>query len=147
MTWTLLPERRKHRFDDATDPFDVLVVANHVTFEIDEELVLLRVIGEPLLERHTQQVVAQSHRLGREYAPIHEAGSRRMIGLKLHLRQNFALDVDAGSNFDQLQAVLGQLEHTAFGHVEHRLAALHRVVAGERPVLDLTNELVHACHH
>ena len=36
-----------------------------------------------------------------------------------------------------------ELEHAAFGHVEHRLPAFHRVAAGKRPVLDLTDELLH----
>ena len=63
MAWTLRPSGAKHGFDDAANPFDVLLIANDVAFEIDEEPVLLGVIGEALLERHAQQVVAQPHRL------------------------------------------------------------------------------------
>ena len=127
------------------NPLDVLVSADHMTFEIDEELAFPGVIGEALLERHAQQIVAQSHRPGREYALVHDGRIAADDRPELHLRQDFALDVDAGRDLDQLEAVLGQLEHAAFGHVEHRLAARHRVAAGERPMLDLADELLQHC--
>ena len=100
--------------------------------------------GEPLLERHTQQVIAQSHRRRQEYALIHECRITADNRLKIHPRQNFALDVDAWSNFDQRQPFRSKFKYTALRHVKHRLVALYCVVAGKRPVLDITNELVHA---
>ena len=114
-----------------------------MTFEIDEELIFLGVIGEAPLERHAQQVVAQSHWLVREYALIHDGRIAPDDRPKLHPRQDIPLDVDAGRDLDQLQALCGELEHAAFGHVEHRLPALRRVAAGKRPVLDLTDEFRH----
>ena len=69
------------------------------------------------------------------------AGLRRIIGLKLHPRQDFTLDIDSGRDLDELEAVLGQLEYATFRDIENRLAALHGVVAGEGPMLDLADEL------
>src|SRR5690348_16509518 len=139
----LSPQRRKHAFNDAVYLFDVPVVSNHVTLEIDEELILLRMKGESLLERHAQQVVAQSHRPGQEYALIDEGRITADNRLKIHPRQNFALDVDTWSNLDQREPVRSKFEYTALRHVKHRLVALYCVVAGKGPVFDVTNELVH----
>ena len=62
---------------------------------------------------------------------------------KVHPSQDIALNIDSGRDLDELEALPGQLEHAAFGDIEHRLSALHRIVAGKRPVLDLTDELCH----
>ena len=43
---------------------------------------------------------------------------------EVHLREDVALDVDAGRDLDQLQPFGAQPEHAALGDVEHRLAAL-----------------------
>src|SRR4029077_14872761 len=99
--------------------------------------------GKPLLERHTQHVIAQSHRRRQEYALIHECRITADNGLKIHPRQNFALDVDAWRNFDQRQPVRSKFKYTALRHVKHRLVAFYCVVAGKRAVLDITNKLVH----
>ena len=74
---------------------------------------------------------------------IHERRITADNRLKIHPRQNFALDVDAWSNLDQRQPLRSKFEYTALRHVEHRLVALYCVVAGKRPVLNVTNELVH----
>src|SRR5262245_61146012 len=113
-----------------------------MTLEVDEELVLLGMIGEAPLERHAQQVVAQSHRLGQKYALIHNPGVAADDRLELHPGQDVAPDVDAGSNLDQLQAVGGKLEHAAFRDVEDGLTAFRRILAGKRPVLDVEDELL-----
>ena len=59
----LVAHRLEDRLDRMADPFDVLLVANDMPFEIDEELPFLRMLRESLLERHTQEIVTQVHRL------------------------------------------------------------------------------------
>ena len=78
-----------------------------MAFEIDEEQVFFGSIGEALLERHAQQIVAQSHRLGAKDALVHDGRIAPDDRPELHLREDVALDVDAGRDLDQLEAVLG----------------------------------------
>src|SRR5262249_46918947 len=138
----LVPDRREHGFDEGANFFDVLVVPHHVALEVDEELVLLGMIREAPFERHAQQVVAQSHRVGQKYTFIHDSRLAADDRLELHPGQDVAPDVDAGSNLDQLQAVGGKLEHAAFRDVEDGLAAFCRILTGNRPVLDVEDELL-----
>src|SRR5260370_20433423 len=44
----------------------IFVAVNTMAFEIDEEPVFARVIGEPSLNRHSQQLVAQTHWTARD---------------------------------------------------------------------------------
>ena len=74
-------------FHRATNLF--ILAANAVTFEIDEEQVVFLVVGEPLLDRHAQQLVAQTHGAGCEDALIHDRGVT-YDRLKLHPGQNVA---------------------------------------------------------
>src|SRR6516164_1861024 len=45
------PGGRKHRFDNAPYSFDILWAANDVPFEVDEKLILFRMICKALFER------------------------------------------------------------------------------------------------
>ena len=68
----------------------------------------------------------------------------RTIGREVHVREDVALDVDAGRHLDQLHAVRVRAEDAALGHVEHRLARLRRVGAAEGDLLDRLHELAAA---
>src|SRR5262249_57066396 len=116
----LSSKRRKHAFNNAVYLFDVTVVSDDVTFEIDEELVLLRMKGESLLEWHAQQVVAQSHRPGQEYALIHDRRITADNRLEIHLRQDFALGVRAWSNLHQRKPGRRKPQKTASRPVKTR---------------------------
>ena len=48
-------------------------------------------------------------------------------GAEGHLRQDVALDVDAGRDLDQFQALWGQREDAALGDIEHLLAGRLRI--------------------
>jgi hypothetical protein len=48
----------KHGFNNPPNPFNILMTSNDMTFEVDEELVLVGMICEALLKRHAQQIVA-----------------------------------------------------------------------------------------
>ena len=138
------PQRRKHAFNDAAYLFDVPVVSNHVTFKIDEELVLL---WDERVNRCSSGMRKRSSRSpigsGKKTRSIHERRITADNRLKIHSRQNFALDVDAWSNLDQRQPLRSKFEYTALRHIEHGLVALYCVVAGKGPVFNVTNELVH----
>ena len=108
-------------FDRASDLFHVFVAAYTMTFEIDEEPVFTGMIGEPLLERHSQQLVPQAHRFVRENAGIHD-GRAADDGTKFHPGKDVTLDVDTRRDFDQFEPVRRQFEHAALRHVEHGLA-------------------------
>src|SRR6516225_2681915 len=114
--------------------FNVFVVMNSMTLEIDEEEIFARAIRETLLDRHAQQLIAEPHRPGHKNALVH----RRRVAddwPKFHPGQDVTIDIDAGRDFDKLKAVPRQLEYTALRHVEHRLPALDRVATGKRAVL------------
>src|SRR4029077_1719288 len=98
--------------DDLANLFHVFVTVNTMAFEIDEEPVLAGVIGEPSLDRHSQQLVAQTHWTARENTLIHHDGIADDWA-KLHPADDIALDVDTGRDFDQLKPIRHQFEHTA----------------------------------
>ncbi|MDT4841879.1 hypothetical protein FQZ97_757550 [compost metagenome] len=86
--------------------------------------------------------VAQADACGQEQPRVHQPGvadDRREV----HACKDVAFQVDARGDLDQLQAVQGQLEHTAFGDVEHRLPALGGQLPGEGAVFDFGDELAH----
>ena len=89
----------------------------------------------------SEQELLQAHRLGPKDAHVHRlrvAHDR----LEVHMRQDVALDVDAGRDFDQLHAARRALEDATLGHVEHGLAGLGGVGAAEGDLLDRLDELV-----
>ena len=109
--------------------------------EIDEEHVLLGVVAEALLERQRQHAVAQAHRLGKEDPLVHQPRRPVHDGREIHLREDVPVQVDAGRDLDQLETLVAERKHAALGDVEHRLLARCGVLAAERAVLDLADEL------
>ena len=136
----LLAERAQAGLDDRTDLLDIRERLDRQPLEIDEEGVLLRVVAEAFLEGHTQKVIAQAHRLGREDARVHQAWRCAHDRGETHLRQNVPFEVDSGCDFDELQALFTQREHAALGDVEHRLLARGSIFAAEGAMLDFVDE-------
>ena len=62
------------------------VIADLVALEIDEEEIVLRMIGEALLERQAKQIVTQSHWRIRKNAFVHDGRITTDDRLKLHSR-------------------------------------------------------------
>ena len=62
--------------------------------------------------------------------------------LERHLGEDVTVDVDAGSDFGQLQAFGGEPEYAPLGDVEHVFSLLRGVPPGEGPVADLLDELL-----
>jgi hypothetical protein len=63
-------------------------------------------------------------------------------GPEIHLVENVLLQIDARSNFNQLQAFCRQVEDAALSNVEHGLTPLGSLRATERAVFDLLNKLL-----
>ena len=55
--------------------------------------------------------------------------------------EDVALEIDAGGDFDQAQAVVVEPENGALGNVQDALAALARIGAAEGQVIDPIDEL------
>ena len=121
--------------DGAGDRVDVGAAAQREALQIDEEQVLLLVEGETLIERDREHVVAQIHRALAEDPRVHRERIARDRRLEIHQREDVALDVDAGRDFDQLEPPGRQRKDAALGDVEHALPARGRVGAAERHVL------------
>src|SRR5439155_16664065 len=133
-------ETAEFRLNQAANAFDVGKRLYGIALEIDEELVLLRVVGEAFFQRQTQQVFPQAHRLGAENARIHEARRFAYDRPEIHLGENVLLQIYAGSDLDQLEPFFVQTEDAALGDVEGRLLAPYRVAAAVGTVLDLLHE-------
>src|SRR5262249_39122998 len=128
-------------FDGSRDLLNIGTAAQRKVLEIDEEQVLLSVIGKALLERDRQEILAQFHWAFAEDAGIHKERIAPDDRLEIHQRQNVALDVDAGRNLDQLEPVGAQRKDAALGDVKHPLPARGGKGAAEGDVLDRLNKL------
>ena len=102
----------------------VYAVFNNV---IDEEQVLLRVVGQALFERDVEQVAAQPHRRVGEDARVHQRRRTFHDRHEIHAVEDVALQVHTGRDLDQLEPFLAQAEHAALGHVEHVPLPLDRL--------------------
>ena len=87
-----------------------------------------------------QQVALQLHRLGAEDARIH-LGHGLDERAEAHLRDHVAFGVEARRDLAQGDAVGGQLEHRAFGDIEHRPAQPRGARARKGDLLDRRHEL------
>src|SRR6476660_9932274 len=112
-----MPERCKLVFHRVDDGANFAATTHREALEIDKKYVLLRVVGEALIEGNAQQMVAQAHGLGAEDTRIHQLGFIANDRLEVHLRENVPLDIDAGCDLTQLQTVGRQDEHAAFRNV------------------------------
>ena len=90
--------------------------------EVEEQRVALGVVAEAVGEPQVEQRVLELHRLVAEDARVHRRAARDDRA-EVHVREDVALDVDAGRHLDQLHALGVRAEHAALGDVEHRLAA------------------------
>src|SRR6516225_1746589 len=111
-----------------------------MAFQIGEEPVFAGVIGEPSLDRHSQQLVAQTHWTARENALIHRNGIAN-DWTKFHPGEDITLNVDTGRDFDEFNTIPRQFEHTALRHIKHWLPAVHCILAGKRAMFDLADKL------
>src|SRR4029079_3802489 len=105
---------------------------------------MLRVTVEALFERNAQEIVAQAHGLGPENACIHELRLPGDKGLEIHLREDVALDIDAGRNFVKLQTVRGQRKNAALRNVEDGLLACCGKGSAEGDMLYRLDEFLRA---
>ena len=121
--------------------FGVLQGLDFIAFQIDEEQIVLGIVGKALLDRQAQQGAAQAHRLGLEDTPIHQLWRLLEHRLEIHMRKDVALQINTGGDFHQFHAIGGELEHAALGDVQHRLALGDRVRAAEGAVFDFLEEL------
>ena len=69
-------------------------------------------------------VVGQSHLLFTEDACVHELEVLGDLRLEVHLVEYLGLQVDAGCDLDQRNALGTQLKHSALGDVQNRLMHL-----------------------
>ena len=136
-----MPERRQARIDRGADTSDVVGAAHRQALEIYEEQVLLRVVGQALLERDVEQVAAQAHRRIVEDARVHQRRRTPHDRHEVHVIENVALQVHPGRDLEQLEARVAQPEHAALGDVEHVLLPLDRLRTAEGAVLDRGDEL------
>src|SRR6516165_7302301 len=113
-----------------------------MAFEIGEEPVFAGVIGESSLDRHSQQLVAQTHWTARENALIHHRGIAN-DWTKFHPGEDITLNVDTGRDFDEFKTLPRQFEHTALRHIQHWLPAVDCILAGKRAMFNLTYKLCH----
>src|SRR5262249_51844133 len=110
------------------DAANVAMTSDIESAEVDKQHSEHRIVTETLLDRRQQHLVTQSHRLCCENAPVHQ--QRRVYNwLKIHVRKNISVDINARRDFDEFQAVLGQLKHAALGDIEHGLSPLQSIVA------------------
>ena len=58
------------------------------------------------------------------------------------MREDVALEIDAGGDFDQFQSALDQPERTAFGDIENGLPALECVLAVEGQLFHYADEFL-----
>ena len=93
-------------------------MCERVAFEVDEQHVLQRIVGEALIERDADEVGAQVHRLGQEDPRVHQGGLARDQRLEVHAGEDVALDVDARGDLDELEPLWPEPEDAALGHVD-----------------------------
>ena len=140
-----LADRRQRLLDFAAHVLDVPQRADREALEVDEEDVLLRGVGEPARERNGEHPVAQPHRAFPEDRLVHDARRAADHGTEVHLREDVALEIDAGRDLRELQALVAEAEHAALGDVERGLAPLAGLVARKRPMLDFRGRISWPC--
>jgi hypothetical protein len=114
----------------------MVYAAHRKSLEIDEENVLLRVVGEALREWFFQQLRTQAHRFRRENPCIHQHRRVVLDRGEFHAVENVALQVHAGGDLDQFEAFGAKAEDAALGDVEHGLARPRCDRSAEGAVLD-----------
>ena len=77
-----------------------------------------------------------------EQARVHLADVLRDAQRKLGLGEDVALEIDAGREFRDRDAVLLEPQHATFGDVDDFLPLRDRSRAGERDLLDRFDELL-----
>ncbi len=90
-----------------------------------------------------QEVREKIHRLVEKETRVHRHGLMD-VRLESHVSQNITVDIDARRHLDQLEPVLGQLEHAALGYVDDGLRTLGGILARECHLLDLLHEFARA---
>ena len=96
-----LPAAALHRHLDVVD---ILGVPDAHALEIEEQRVAAGIVADPAVEIEVERVWLRPMAAGPEDARVHQVG-RAHDRLERHVRQDVALDVDAGRDLDQLDAV------------------------------------------
>ena len=86
-------------------------------------------------------VVLQTHNCAVEEAGIHKLEIGGNSGSECHLAENILLEVNAGSNLNELKSGVAELEYSALGDVLNLLAVLAGEVGGEGDLLNFLDEL------
>src|SRR5205814_4031918 len=139
----LAPDSLEPRFHRLSDVLDVPLGADRHTLEVEEKDVAGLVIAKPRLERQREQILAQAHRPVGEDSRVHRRKPWAHERREFHLREDVALEVDSRSDLDQFQSTGDEPEDAALGDEDDGLLPADRVVAAERALLDLVDELRH----
>ena len=107
---------------DLGEILDVALLPYAPTLQVEEEDVAIRVVAHAFPKFEIEQIGQEIHWVVVEDAPIH--GDRLVDDrLEVHLSQYVLLDIDPPCQLYQLETAGRQLEHAAFGHIDHRLRA------------------------
>ena len=85
-------------------------------------------------------VVLQTHNCAVEEAGIHKLEIGGNSGSECHLAENILLEVNAGSNLNELKSGVAELEYSALGDVLNLLAVLAGEVGGEGDLLNFLDK-------
>ncbi len=85
-------------------------------------------------------VVLQTHNSGIEETSVHELELGGDFGSESHLAENVLLEVNTGSNLNELKAGVAELEHCALGDVLDFLTVLTGEVGREGDLLNFLDE-------